>query len=147
MKSRMMGIGSLIAVTVLTIPVLFAHTALAGTGRQISASYSVVQKTDLGSRIRIALTLKLVNHGDEALTVEAIAFGSHQTAAGGKQPVVVLAPLADETVALEFTVPKVQYERWRKDARRRLLFRINTPDGKACAELITMRRIPGGEEE
>jgi hypothetical protein len=145
MKSRMMG--SLIPVIVLTIPVLFAHTVLAGTGRQISASYSVVQKTDLGSRIRVAFTLKLVNHGNEALTVEAISFGSRHAAAGANRPVVLLAPLADETVALEFAVPKVQYERWRKDARRRLLFRINTPDGKACAELITMRRIPGGEGE
>lgn len=147
MKTPMTGTGSLIFVIVVTISVLFAHPALAGIDRQISASYSVVQKTDLGSRIQVLLTLKLINRSDEALTIEAVALGTRLTGESGNRPVVVLAPLAEETVALKFTVPTVQYERWRKDGRRRLLFRIGTPDGKTCAELITMRKIPGGREE
>jgi len=129
---------------VLTVPL-----SQAGDGSLMSGSYRVVQKTDVGSRTRVRIQLRLTNHGASELHIERLTLWdfSHPPE-GGTQPCrIVLGPGASVTTTKEFTIPRAEYELWIRGARPRLVVEVRSSRGRISAEAVRLDREAEGKAE
>jgi hypothetical protein len=73
--------------------------------------------------VELQLRLELVNHSDDLLYVQVLGLESALSEAHGPQSpsaAIALSPQGSKTVTQDFTVSRVEFDRWQADSRRRL---------------------------
>jgi hypothetical protein len=122
----------------LSLALLIALSAL-GTGATtiISGSYRVVDTTDLGTDVRVTLSIRLTNPGDSLLFVSKVGLLDLTPAAHGTGEVPVsvnIEPNSSSSFNQDFTIPKAAYELMEKGVRPRLILQVQ-PAGAAETKL------------
>ena len=113
----------------------------------VSGSYQILRQSETGGQTRTRLLVHLVNHAGRDLRIQRITLWdfSHP-ARGGTQPSSLLlrsAGSADTT--LEFTIPRAEYEFWRRGARPRLVLEIAGVNGHPGSEAVRLDHVSGGK--
>jgi hypothetical protein len=114
---------------------------------QLSGSYQVVQKTDLGAQTHVRLQLRLTNHGQRPLHIQRLTLWDRPHADKGATQacsIVVLTGASADTTQ-EFTVPRSEYKLWRRGARPRLLLQVEAPGGRGITRVVRLDRVSGGK--
>ncbi len=113
---------------------------------QLSGSYQVVQKTDLGPQTRVRLQLHLTNHGQRGLHIQRLTLWDLPHADKGATQacsIVVLAGASADTTQ-EFTIPRSEYKLWRRGSLPRLVLQIEVPGGRGT-KVVRLERVSGGK--
>ncbi len=146
MKCRMFRICDYLLV-VAGLFMLMTRFAQASDVSQLSGSYQVIQKTDLGPQTHVRLQLHLTNHGQRPLHIRRLTLWDLPHAdKGATQPcsLVVLTGASADTTQ-EFTIPRSEYTSWRRGARPRLLLQIEAPGGRGITQVVRLDRVSGGK--
>ena len=124
-----------------------ARFAQASEVSQLSGSYQVVHKIDLGPQTRVRLQLHLTNHGQRGLHIQRLTLwdlphadkGATQTCS-----IVVLAGASADTTQ-EFTIPRTEYKLWRRGSLPRLVLQVEVPGGRGSTKVVRLERVSGGK--
>jgi len=123
--------------------------AQATDASQVSGTYQVVEKSDLGSQTRVRVQLHLTNHGHHALRIQRLTLWdlSHP-AKGGTQAcsIIVRAGGSADTVQ-DFTVGRPEYEMWRRGTRPRLVLEEQVPGGRKTIAVVRLDRASSGKAD
>jgi hypothetical protein len=134
----------------LVVAGLFLFTtrfAQASDPSQLSGSYRVIQKTDLGPQTHVRLQLHLTNHGQRPLHIQRLTLWDLPHADKGATQacsIVVLTGASADTTQ-EFTIPRSEYKSWRRGARPRLLLQIEVPSGRGITRVVRLDRVSSGK--
>ena len=114
----------------------FAH---ADDISQLSGTYRVVQKTDLGPQTHVRLQLHLANHGPRGLRIQRLTLWDLPHAdKGATQPCsIVLLTGASADTTQDFTIPRTEYKLWMRGSRPRLVLQVEMPGGRGTNQGIT----------
>lgn len=134
----------------LVVAALFMFTtrfAQASAASQLSGSYRVVQKTDLGPQTHVRLQLRLTNHGQRPLHIQRLTLWDLPHAdKGATQACSIVVPTgASADTSQEFTIPRSEYKLWRRGARPRLLLQIEVAGGRGITQVVRLDRVSGGK--
>jgi hypothetical protein len=124
-----------------------ARFAQASDVSQLSGSYQVVQKTDLGPQTHVRLQLHLSNHGQRPLHVQRLTLWDLPHADKGATQacsIVVLTGASADTTQ-EFTIPRSEYKSWKRGARPRLLLQVESPSGRGVTQVVRLDRVSSGK--
>jgi len=129
------------------LSIVSAPAASASAAPGLSGTYRVVHQSKTAEQTQIQVQIHLVNHGPRELHIRRITLWdfSHP-AKGGTQAcslVVPAAGFADTTQ--EFTLPRAEYELWKRGARPRLVLEIASPHGHPATEVVHLDRVSGGK--
>jgi len=146
MKRRILRISDYLLVA--TSLVLFTtQFARANEAPQLSGSFQVLQKIDLGPRTHVRLQLRLNNLGQRDLHIQRLTLWDFPHAEKGASQgcsIVVLAGGSADTTQ-EFTIPRSEYKLWKRGARPRLVLQIEAPAGRGAMKVVHLDRISGGK--
>jgi len=143
MSRRISRICCLFAVSgLLVFTVGFAQASAVS---QLSGSYRVIRRTDLGSQTRVLLQLHLSNHGQSDLQIQRLTiWDSPHPAKGGSRPCSLLLHSGGSADATEeLTIPRSEYLHWGHGANLRLLLTVESPGGRKATEGVRVNRISG----
>ena len=123
--------------------------AWANDTSRVSGSYRVVQETNFGSQTRVRLQLHLTNHGPRELHIQRLAFWDfrHLDKGGTQACSLVVRAGGSADTTQEFTMPRAEYEMWRRGTRPRLVLEVKTPDGSQTTEAVRLDRVAGGKAD
>lgn len=121
----------------------------ASDASRISGSYQVVEKTDIGSQVRVRLELRLTNHGQRELHIQRLTLWdfSHPHKGGSQPCTIVLGSDASASTTQEFTIPRAEYELWTRGTRPRLVVEMQSSRGHTTAEAVRLDRELKGKAE
>jgi hypothetical protein len=124
-----------------------ARFARASDVSQISGSYQVVQKTDLGPQTHVRLQLHLTNHGQGPLHIQRLTLWDLPDAdKGATQPCsIIVRTGASADTMQEFTIPRSEYKLWKSGARPRLLLQVESPGGRGITQVVRLDRVSSGK--
>jgi len=110
---------------------------------QLSGSYHVVRKTDLGPQTGVQLQLHFTNRGPSELHIQRVTLWDlpHPEKGATQACSVVVHAGASVEVTQEFTVPRAEYELWKRGARPRLVLEIAGPGGRPTNRVVRLDRI------
>lgn len=111
----------------------------------LSGTYQVIHKAESGGQARVQVQIHLVNRGARDLRIQRITFWdfSH-TAKGATQNLALVVHSANSAdTTQEFTVPRAEYELWKRGTRPRLVLEIGTPQGHPTTQVIHLDRAAG----
>ena len=106
-------LGAILALA--TVVTLSVTPAFAKDGRDFSGYYAISNPQDAGDKVTFTLTVQLFNNSDADLKQPVVALMESRPGGGpvgGFGPVKLMKKGLDVTVAHEFSVSKVEYERW-----------------------------------
>ena len=114
---------------------------------QLSGSYRVVQKTDLGPQTQVRLQLHLNNLGQRDLHVQRLTLWDLPHADKGATAAcsVVVPAGASADTTQEFTIPRSEYKLWKRGARPRLVLQVEAPASRGTMKVVHLDRISGGK--
>lgn len=117
--------------------------AQASDGPQVSGSYQVVQKTDLGSQTRVRLELHLINHGPRVIHIQGLTLWdfSHADKGGTQACSIVVRAGASADTTQEFTIRQSEYQLWQRGLRPRFVLRIDGPGSTKSTAVVRLERI------
>ena len=112
----------------------------------VSGSYRIVQKTHLGPQTRVRLQIRLTNHGQHKLRIQRLTFWdfSHPVKGGTQACSILVRGHASADTATEFTIPRAEYEMWRRGTRPRLVVELQRDDGRRATQAVRLDQIPAG---
>jgi hypothetical protein len=114
---------------------------------ELSGSYQIAQKTELGAQTRVRLQLHLTNHGQQALHIQRLTLWDFPHADKGATQtcsiIVYTGASADTTE--EFTIPRAEFELWKHGARPRLVLQIEAPRGQGTTKVVRLDRVSAGK--
>lgn len=116
---------------------------------QLSASYRVVEKADRGDTTRVRLQIHVVNRGVQGFRVRRMTLWdfSHP-AKGGTQNCSLAVPAGKSADTIEeFTIPRAEYELWKRGAKPRLLLDTLTGDRRPSTVVLRLDHISSGKAE
>jgi hypothetical protein len=110
---------------------------------QLSGSYQIVQKTDLGPQTHVRLQVHLINHWQRELHIRTVALGdlSHPGKGGMQACSIVVHAGASSDTTQEFTIPHSEYELWRRGTRPRMVLEIELPSGHQTTMVVRLGRV------
>ena len=122
--------------------------AQASDPSRLSGTYRVVEKSNLGSQVRVRLQLHITNHGRRELHIERMALWdfSHASKGGTQACSIVVRAGGSADSTQEFTIPRAQYEMWRRGTQPRLVLQEQTPGGRTT-QAVRLTRVPGGKAD
>lgn len=114
---------------------------------QLSGSYQIIQKTDVGPQTRVRLQLHLINHESRELRIQRLTLWdlSHPDQGGSQACAIVLHAGDAADVEQEFSISHTEYELWRRGSRPRLVLEVRTPNGGRSSEVVHLDRISRGK--
>jgi len=124
-----------------------ARFAQATDAFQLSGSYQIVHKTDLGPQTHVRLQLHLTNHGQRLVHIQRLTLWDLPHADKGATQacsIVVLTGASADTTQ-EFTIPSSEYRSWRHGARPRLLLQVDGPSGRGTTQVVRLEHGSGGK--
>ena len=115
---------------------------------RLSGTYRVVEKAHLGSQIRVRLQLHLTNRGQRELHIQRLTLWdlSHPDKGGSQACSIVVRAGGSADTTQEFTIPRPQYEMWRRGTQPRLVLQEQTPGGRTT-QAVRLTRVPGGKAD
>lgn len=133
------------------LPMLLLSVFVAGTanaaGISISGSYEIVDKTDLGSQVKVVVRLHLTNRDQTAVSCRGVLlsdFAYRHTGNSHTSPVTV-RPGASQEILQEFVIPRSEYDQWQKGLRPRVILDLQTATGTNLTQAVRLERVPGGK--
>jgi len=128
--------------SIVSIPV-----ARANDTARLSGTYQVVHKSEAGGQTRIQIKVHLLNHGPRELHIQRITLWdfSHPAKGGTQSCSLVVHSTSSVDTTQEFSIPRAEYELWRRGTRPRLVVEIETPHGHPTTEVVRLDRISGGK--
>ena len=121
--------------------------AQANDASQLSGSYQVLQKSDLGPQTHVRLQLHLNNLGQHDLHIRRLTLWDLPHAdkdATEACSIVVLAGASADTTQ-EFTIPRSEYKLWQRGTRPRLVLQVEAPASRGTMKVVHLDRISGGK--
>jgi hypothetical protein len=121
------------------------RSAQASDASQISGSYQVLQKSDLGAQTRIRLEIHLANRGARDLRIQRLTLWDLSHPGGGETQAcaLIVHPGAAVHTELQFTIPRSEYELWSRGSRPRLVLEVSRPSGGKTNEVVRLEPISG----
>ena len=146
----MNGHGTRIFGYLLAVAEVFAFLAFCTNtlhAAQLSGSYQVIQKANIGARTRVRLHLHLTNREPRDLQIQRLTLSdSPRVDQLTSQPCsIALHAGATADIEQEFNISHTEYELWRRGSRPRLLLELRTPRGGKTTEVVRLDRIAGGK--
>ena len=111
----------------------------------LSGAYKIENVSTHGTDVRLSLEVRIVNGSDTDLSNATISFSN--TLSRIRPPVapLVLRAHSNTVVSCALTLPRQEYERWRRGARPTLSLQIPQPAGGKSIVLIRLaNRRPRG---
>jgi len=123
------------------------QSVLASNRPQVSGTYDVVQKTDLGSQEQIRMRIHLVNHGQSSLSVERMTIWdlSHPEKGGTCACAVALGAHASADTTQVFTIRRADYQLWQRGVQPRVVLQLVGPRNTRSKTVVRLNRISGQE--
>ena len=114
---------------------------------QLSGSYQVMRKTEVGSQTQVRLQLHFANHTQRDLHIQRLTLwdSPHLDKRGTQKCSLIVSAGASVDTTQEFIIPRSEYRQWSHGARPRLLLEVQTPGGHTATEVVWLDRISGGE--
>jgi hypothetical protein len=111
----------------------------------LSGTYQVIHKAETGSATRVQVQIHLVNRGPRDLRIQRMTFwNSSHPAKGGTQSCSLLVhPAKSADTTQEFTLPRAEFELWKRGVRPRLVLEIATPTGRPTTQVVHLDRTAG----
>ena len=130
----------LAGLSIIFVPVASASPRLSGT-------YRVVHQSEVAGQTQIQIQIHLVNHGSHGLHIRRIALWdfSHPAKVGTKAAAFILPAAGSADTTQEFTVPRAEYELWKRGARPRLVVEIDTLPGHPATEVVHLDHASSGK--
>jgi len=128
---------------------LWACTSAGAAGNEVVGAYWFAGVTDQGTQVCVTLHLRLVNNDSRELTISGYALRG-LLPRGRQAPVTAAAHLLPREAAeftQQFTVPRAEYERWRKGARPLLQVTLQSEEGREVTRTVELvpRPAMGGK--
>lgn len=144
MNRKISRIANLLVFALLILTIGFAR---ANAVSNLSGSYRVIQKANLGSETRVRLQLQLSNRGARDLRIQSITLwsSSHPEQAGTKSSPFVIRTGASTSTTQEFTIPRSQYRSLNRGTPLTLLIAVEGPEGQKATELVRLDPISRGK--
>jgi len=123
------------------------QSALASNRPQISGTYDVAEKTDLGSQEQIRMRIHLVNHGMSMLSIERMTIWdfSRPEKGGTRACAVALGAHASADTTQVFTVRRADYQLWQRGVQPRVVLQLVGPGNTRSRTVVRLNRISGQE--
>ena len=134
----------------LVVAGLFMFTtrfAQANDVSQLSGSYQVVQKIDLGPQTHVRLRLHLTNHGQRELHIRRLTLWDfpHADKGATQSCSIVVRTGASADTTQEFTIPRLEYRLWKRGTRPRLVLQTEVPGSRGATKVVHLDRVSSGE--
>ena len=129
--------------------VLSMPTAGASESAQLTGTYKVTRKAEIGGQTRVQILIHLVNRGTRDLHIQRITFWdfSHPVKGGTQSCSLVVHSAHSSDTTQEFTLPPAEYELWKRGARPRLVLEVATPQGHPTTQVVRLDRNAGRKGE
>lgn len=116
---------------------------------QITGSYQVVQKTDLGSQVKVLVRLELTSHGQASVSVVGFLISdfAHPAVGGRQTPAITLRPGASTELTQELVIPRTEFEQWQRGVRPRVLLKLQSSTGTTFTQVIRLSHVATGKGE
>lgn len=113
---------------------------------RLSGSYQIVKAEQSGGDVRVRLQLHLVNRGTRELHLKRITLWdfAHPTKGASQTTSLVLRGGSSADATQEFTIPRAEYELWKRGTRPRLVLHTDLPNGRSGSEAVRLDRKAGG---
>lgn len=123
------------------------QSAQASNRPQISGTYDVAEKTDLGSQEQIRMRIHLVNHGMSMLSIERMTIldFSRPEKGGTRACAVALGAHASADTTQVFTVRRADYQLWQRGVQPRVVLQLVGPGNTRSRTVVRLNRISGQE--
>jgi len=107
---------------------------------RISGSYELLQKQTLGSETRVRLHVRLTNHGERAFIIQRLILSdsSHSVRSGSQIGSIALRANSSVDTTQEFTLPRADYQLWKRGTRPRVILEALTPAGHRTIEVVRL---------
>jgi hypothetical protein len=114
---------------------------------RLSGSYQIVQREQSGGDVRVRLQLHLVNHGARELHLKRITLWdfAHPTKGASQTTSLALHSGGSADMMQEFTIPREEYELWKRGTRPRLVLQTDLSNGRSGSEVLRLDRKAGGK--
>lgn len=125
--------------------VSLAAFAAAGETSRLSGSYEVIGHSEAAGQTRIQLRLHFVNPGPADLQIRRLSLwdSSHASKGATQSCLLVVRAAGSTDTKQEFTIPREDYQLWRRGARPRLVLKVARPGGRVSNEVIQLDRASG----
>lgn len=128
------------------IATFWTHAALANTEPQLSGSYQVMRRSESSGQTHLKLRVHLVNHGTRDLHIQRLTlwdFG--HPAKGAAQACSVVVPSAGSAeTTQDFTIPRAEYEHWKRGTRPRVVLELATESGRPGTVVLRLDQTEKG---
>jgi hypothetical protein len=123
----------------------FGTQALHAT--ELSGSYEVVQKANIGARTRVRLRVHLTNREPRDLQIQRLTLfdGPRVDQSASQACSIALRSGTTADIEQEFNISHTEYELWRRGSRPRLVLELRTARGGKTTEVVRLDRIDGGK--
>jgi hypothetical protein len=130
-----------------SLSILCVTAASASAAPSLSGTYQVVHRSEAAGQTQIQVQIHLVNHGPRELHIQRITLWdfSHPAKGGTQSSSLVLPSAGSADTTQDFTVPRAEYELWKRGARPRLVLEIESPHGHPATEVVHLDRVSGGK--
>jgi hypothetical protein len=122
-----------------------AKDAHANNSGQLSGTYQIVHQSEVDGQTRIQIQLHLENRGTHSLHIQRLTFWdfSHPAKGASRACSLTLDSSASADTTQDFTIPRAEFELWKRGARPRLLLQIETQHGPPTIAVVHLRIASG----
>jgi hypothetical protein len=98
----------------------------------VSGSYKIIQKTEKDGLVQVQLRLNLANRGAHDLHIQRITLWdlSHPSKGGTQVCSVIVHSAASASTTQEFTIPRAEFDLWKRGTKPRVVLNLATPDNR-----------------
>jgi len=134
-SGRLLVLGGLFVVSI--------HLANASANSQLSGTYQAVAESQRSEQVRVRLQLHLVNHETRDLHIQRITLWdfAHPARGGTEACSIALHAAGSADTTHEFTIPRAEYELWKRGARPRVVLEIAGAAGHFSTEVVRLERV------
>ena len=124
-----------------------AAISLATGAFKVSGSYQVLQKTDMGAETRVRLQIHLINRGQSGVRIQRLTLWDfpHPRRGQSRTSVIVVPAGGSADTIEEFTIPRSEYELWRRGTQPRLVVEAQTAERRSVTEAVRLARLSTGK--
>ena len=128
------------------LALLAIPSALANNTNTLSGTYQVIHQAEAGGATRVQVQIHLVNRGARDLHIQRMTFWdfSHPAKAGTQSCSLLVHPAKSADTTQEFTLPRAEFELWKRGVRPRLVLEIATPTGRPTTQVVHLDRTASG---
>ncbi|HUN63341.1 MAG TPA: hypothetical protein VMU53_15190 [Candidatus Sulfotelmatobacter sp.] len=115
----------------------------------ITGTYQVVQKTDLGSQVRVLVRFELTSHSPVPVSVVGVLLSDFAHPAVGERqtPAITLSPGASTELTQQLVIPRSEFEQWQRGVRPRVLLKLQDSKGATFTRVVRPSHVAAGKGE